>query len=119
VRLLQPATQFTVLNVVRHLSPAAVGQIAEAAVIDRTTLTRSLSLLERDGLLRAVPSADGRERRYALTARGERALGRALPLWEETQARVVAELGSPHLERLFAALERLVETGRGVKARNR
>jgi DNA-binding MarR family transcriptional regulator len=113
------ATQYTVLNVVRALAPAAVTKIADAAVIDRTTLTRSLTLLERDGLLRMVPSSDGRERLYALTAGGERALDRARPFWEETQARVIAALGAQRLDRLFDDLGRLVETGRSAKARNR
>lgn len=110
------ATQFTVLNVVRHLSPAGVTKIADATVIDRTTLTRSLGLLERSGLLRVVPSNDAREKRYALTARGERALARARPLWNETQARVTAALGPERLSRLFDDLGELVRTGRGRKA---
>lgn len=113
------ATQFTVLNVVCALAPAAVTEIADAAIIDRTTLTRSLALLEREGFLRAVPSGDGRERRYALTASGERVLARARPLWEETQARVARVLGRERLDRLLDDLEGLVETGRRAKASGR
>jgi DNA-binding MarR family transcriptional regulator len=113
------ATQFTVLHVVRALTPAPVTRIAEAAVIDRTTLTRSLTVLERDGLLRVVSSNDGRERLYALTARAERALERARPLWEETQAHVTATLGPERLQRLFDDLGQLVQTGRTMKETNR
>jgi DNA-binding MarR family transcriptional regulator len=113
------ATQFTVLNVIRRLAPAAMTRIAEVAVIDRTTLTRSLALLERDGMIRAVRSADGREKRYALTGSGERALARALPLWERTQARVLAVLDGDRVERLFEDLGRLVQTGRRMKAARR
>jgi DNA-binding MarR family transcriptional regulator len=96
-----------------------VTRIADVAVIDRTTLTRSLALLERDGLIRAVPSADGREKRYALTARGERARARALPLWKKTQAHVLAALGGERVRRLFDDLGDLVRTGRKVKAERR
>jgi DNA-binding MarR family transcriptional regulator len=113
------ATQFTVLNVIRRLAPAAMTRIAEVAVIDRTTLTRSLALLERDRLIRPVPSADAREKRYVLTARGERAVARALPLWERTQARVLAVLGGERMERLFEDLGQLVQTGRNLKAARR
>jgi DNA-binding MarR family transcriptional regulator len=113
------ATQFTVLNVVRALAPVAVTRIADAAVIDRTTLTRSLSVLERNGLLRTVASTDGRERLYALTPRGERALARARPVWEATQQRVTAALGAARLDRLFDDLGRLVRTGQRAKAKTR
>ena len=113
------ATQFTVLNVIRRLSPAAVTRIADVAVIDRTTLTRSLALLERDGLIRMIPSDDGREKRYGVTARGERAMARARPLWEHTQARVLAVLGSERVQHLFDDLATLVHTGRSVKAERR
>lgn len=113
------ATQFTVLNVIRRLAPATVTRIADVAVIDRTTLTRSLALLERDGLIRPVPTVDGREKRYALTARGERVLARALPLWERTQARVLTVLGGERMERLFEDLGQLVHAGRTIKAARR
>ena len=110
------ATQFTVLTVVERLSPACVTKIADLSVIDRTTLTRSLALLESDGLIRRVPSADVRERLYALTARGVRTLERAAPLWHAAQTRVIDILGPTRVRRLLGDLETVVRTGRVAKA---
>lgn len=110
------ATQFTVLNVIHRLAPAAVTKIADVSVIDRTTLTRSLALLERDGLIRLVPSQDVRERLYVLTNRGGRAMQRALPLWDAAQARVIDILGATRVRHLLGDLERVVHTGRVAKA---
>src|SRR5262245_42586732 len=110
------ATQFTVLNVVRAMAPAGVTQIAAQAVSDRTTLTRSLALLERADLVRVVASDDARERRYALTAGGGRALARAAPLWDAAQARVVDLLGAPLFGRLLHDLDDVVRTARAAKA---
>jgi DNA-binding MarR family transcriptional regulator len=110
------ATQFTVLNVIQRLAPAGVTKIADVSVIDRTTLTRSLALLERDGLVRLVPSEDVRERLYVLTNRGERALQRAAPLWDAAQARVIDILGATRVRRLLGDLETVVHTGRVAKA---
>ena len=45
------ATQFTVLASTRNLGPVSVNQLAEKMVMDRTTLTRNLKPLERDGLI--------------------------------------------------------------------
>jgi DNA-binding MarR family transcriptional regulator len=113
------ATQFTVLTVIHRLAPAGVTKIADVSVIDRTTLTRSLALLERDGLIRLVPSRDIRERLYALTNRGERALERAAPLWGAAQARVIDILGATRVRRLLGDLETVVHTGRVAKTERR
>ena len=110
------STQFTVLNVVHALSPAGITQIAQHAVIDRTTLTRSLALLERAELVRRVASADARERRYVLTPGGERALARARPLWDAAQARVVELLGAGLFRRLLRDLDAVVHTAHTAKA---
>jgi DNA-binding MarR family transcriptional regulator len=105
-----------VLNVIHRLAPAPVTTIADVSVIDRTTLTRSLALLERDGLVRLMPSADVRERRYGLTGRGERALERAAPLWDAAQARVLEILGGVRVRRLLGDLESVVHSGRMARA---
>lgn len=110
------ATQFTVLTVIHRLAPAGVTKIADVSVIDRTTLTRSLALLERDGLIRLEPSDDVRERLYVLTKRGERALERAAPLWDAAQARIIDILGAARVRRLLGDLETVVHTGRVAKA---
>ncbi len=113
------ATQFTVLNVVRRLALAGVTKIADVAVIDRTTLTRSLAVLERAGLVRVVPSTDVRERLYALTSRGAHALARARPRWDAAQALVIERLGSARVHRLLGDLGAVVRTVRAAKRERR
>ena len=110
------ATQFTVLNVVQRLGQAGVTNIAAVAVLDRTTLTRSLALLERDGLVRVVPSDDARERLYALTPRGARTIEQALARWETAQSRVVARLGPARVRRLLDDLSDVVQAAQAVRA---
>ena len=109
------ATQFTVLNVVQRLGRAGVTKIAAVAVLDRTTLTRSLALLERDGLVRIVPSDDARERLYALTPRGARTIEQALTRWDTAQSRVVDQLGSARVRRLLEDLGDVVQAARAVR----
>jgi DNA-binding HxlR family transcriptional regulator len=81
---------------------------------DRTTLTRNLRPLEKQGLLRVEPGADRRERKVTLTARGERTMAEALPLWEAAQARVTNSFGQERLRRLFAELAALAAAGRAA-----
>lgn len=111
------ATQFTVLNVVHRLREAGVTRIAEVAVLDRTTLTRSLAVLQRGDMVRVVPSGDARERRYALTPRGMRVLQRAHARWDAAQADVVARLGSARVQRLLGDLGEVVQATRSAPGR--
>ncbi len=77
-------TQFTLLVATRALGPVAISKMAEVLVIDRTTLTRNLKPLEREGLLSVVPGKeDQRSREVSLTSKGLKRLEQTLPLWQE------------------------------------
>ncbi|UCH74682.1 MAG: hypothetical protein JSU82_02160, partial [Rhodospirillales bacterium] len=61
--------------------------------MDRTTLTRNLKPLEEAGLIRIEAGADRRVRRVIVTADGEHALSRAIPMWRKAQTRMIDRLG--------------------------
>lgn len=82
----------------------SITQLAEQAVMDRTTLARNLDLLEREGLVRIQPGEDGRVREVTLTGAGRGKLAAALPLWEKAQAQVTKKLGAGRWDRLLADL---------------
>ena len=73
---------------------ANLRQLEEALAIDQTTLTRSLGLLERDGLTERVAHPDRRIKAMRLTPRGRAVLRTARPLWSRAQQTVLRELGS-------------------------
>ena len=103
-------TQFTLLASVAELGTTSQLPLAERMGMDRTTLTRNLALLERDGLLETKQGrGDRRERIVSLTKAGRRALAKAMPLWETAQAemimRVEVSQELPRLERVLAAVD--------------
>ena len=100
-------TQFTILMAVAMAKSGTINQLAEILVVDRTTLTRNLKPLEREGLLKSEPGQDQRTRVISLTSNGETALAKALPLWEQAQNTVEGVLGQ---QRWSALLSLLVET---------
>ncbi len=106
------ATQFTLLMALRSLGEMTLTGLAERAVMDRTTLTRNLRLLEKRGLTRVRPGEDRRERLVSLTAKGEKALAEAFPLWEEAQAEMVDGLGEERLAQFLADLAEVVDVAR-------
>ena len=54
--------QFSILSMVLYRQPIALRALADHLVMDRTTLTRNLKPLERDGLIRIEPGTDRRVR---------------------------------------------------------
>ena len=72
------STQFAVLAATRALGPVSVNQLAEWIVMDRTTLTRNLKPLERDGLIAVRAGDDLRVRQVSLTAKGRKTLERKM-----------------------------------------
>lgn len=96
-RFLKPAgikaSQFPLLSAIATVPQIRTGQISEALVLDSTTLTRTLATLENQGWITTEESEDRRERRWVLTREGQKVVDRALPLWSQAQAHVVARIG--------------------------
>jgi hypothetical protein len=68
-------TQFSILAAIARLGEAGVSQLADALAIEQTTMTRSLTLLERDARIERAPHADARVKSMRLTAAGETGAG--------------------------------------------
>src|SRR5881409_3521106 len=82
-------TQFSILATIGRIGEANLKQLEDTLAIDQTTLTRSLNLLERDGLIERSPHPDGRVKAMRLTANGRRTLEVARPLWAQAQDKVL------------------------------
>jgi DNA-binding MarR family transcriptional regulator len=85
------ATQFSILAALGLKGPTPLSRLADVLGLERTTLTRSAGLLERNGWVTSAASDDGRERPLRLTAAGRRKLEAALPAWKQAQDLVVQQ----------------------------
>lgn len=108
------ASQFALLVAVRLLEPVTVNHLAEAAIMDRTTLTRNLKPLEQQRLIRIEPGNDRRMREVSLTQLGESLLTRAIPLWQQAQSRMADNMGPERLDGLVGSLSLAVQAARGL-----
>ena len=79
------ATQFSVLAALALKGPAPISELADILGLERTTLTRSAALLERNGWVAAARPEDAREHPLRLTRTGRAKLERALPAWKAAQ----------------------------------
>jgi DNA-binding MarR family transcriptional regulator len=101
------STQFSILVGIAKNQPVSIGALADVMIIDRTTLTRSLRLLQKEGLIAISNRAAMRQRFLTITTKGEYTLARSLPAWREAHARFVATVGSEHWIDLRNELEQL------------
>lgn len=108
-RALEPSglknTQFTALAVADAYDGISITELSKAMAIERTTLTRNLKVLERDGLVKVGPGADGRSKTVRLTAKGKRRLEAALPLWKHAHERMLRDFGANRWKSLQEELD--------------
>lgn len=103
------AAQFSVLVAVRQQAGQTTAELAERLSMERTTLVRNMALIERNGLVRSYPSAEGRAKCYRLTDQGEALLQSALPHWRKAQADVRTLLGDGDFRAGISLLKKLSE----------
>jgi DNA-binding MarR family transcriptional regulator len=83
-------TQFTLLATLVQTGPIPTTRLAEFQGLERTTLTRNLSRLVRDGFVQIQEGEDRRVRKAAITPAGEEAARRAFPFWKKAQDAALA-----------------------------
>jgi DNA-binding MarR family transcriptional regulator len=87
------ARQFTVLVALVHGGPMNVNSLAGAVGMHPSTTPRMIAPLTRRRLVRIQEGSDRRERLIAITAKGNRLLLRAYPLWAQVQRGILQDLG--------------------------
>src|SRR5467141_3973103 len=109
------STQFAILVGIAKNQPVSMGALADVLVIDSTTLTRSLRLLQKEGLVAISNRAAMRQRFLTITAKGERTLASSLPAWRAAHERFVTTIGSEYWMELRNELERLARVVAGLE----
>lgn len=100
--------QFSLLMSLNRPEPPPLSAVADLLAMDRTTLTAALKPLERDGLLKVIPSEkDRRARLLLLTEAGLDVLARALPVWKSEHEALDKEMPQGDMDRLRQDLRRI------------
>lgn len=93
------AQQYSILWYSKELGPLSITELALAMKLDRTTLSRNITLLTKQGLLETLPSA-GRRRLVQLTARGQAVFAQAYGYWQQAQQQLESRLGKKQMSQL-------------------
>ena len=83
-------TQFTLLATLVQTGPIPTTRLADFQGLERTTLTRNLVPLIRDGFVRIDEGKDRRIRNVMITPAGEEVARRAFPFWKKAQDAALA-----------------------------
>jgi DNA-binding MarR family transcriptional regulator len=107
-------TQFSLLRLIRTEKEISVSTLGRYMVMDRTSITRALAPLERDGLINSRPGADKRIRIVSLTKKGLKLVEVAEPKWRRAQEALMETIGE---DRWSAISSLLRDTTRMVRHR--
>lgn len=86
-------TQFGLLNYINALETPTINEVAQGFNLDRTTLSRNLRPLVREGWITITPGSDKRIRTLSLTPKGREILEHATPYWRKAQKEALAIYG--------------------------
>ena len=103
------STQLDVLHVIYKSESIRISLLAKELGMDRTTLTRNLSVLERQGYINISAGKDTRTRIVTITSKGRTAVAKAIPLWNEVQRKVRQQMGETLWNELMDNLSRFVK----------
>jgi DNA-binding MarR family transcriptional regulator len=102
--------RWRVLAVLQEHSGATMGRLADLTSVDRTTLTRTLGLMEEAGLVaRRERENDRRSLAISLTVKGRRMFARILPLILAETDRALTSFTSEEIGTLRDQLKRIAD----------
>jgi DNA-binding MarR family transcriptional regulator len=87
-------SQLNILVVTAKLGLARPAQVCEILQLDTSTLSRNVERMRAHGWLEVVSEEDARAQPFRLTPQGSRLLEKAVPAWEDAQAKAKKLLGT-------------------------
>lgn len=96
--------QYSLLSAISNHSGCNVRVLSEAALLDRSTLARSLKPLIKSGYIRDDKATGARDSVLVLTEKGESACKQASDLWKIAQHKFEEKLSDEQLTALEEAL---------------
>ena len=103
-------TQYSMLANIARNPGIAVTPLAQLLIMDQTTVTRNLGVLEKSGFVGLERASDDRRTKLVyLTRSGAAKLEEARPYWEQAQVEMEKKLGREDLARLLDVFRNLLE----------
>jgi DNA-binding MarR family transcriptional regulator len=92
--------QLNILVAIACLGEARPHEVCQVLQLEKSTLSRDVTRMRRQGWLEATPGEDGRTVRLRITPVGRRRVEEAIPAWQQAQAQATALLGRREVQTL-------------------
>jgi len=102
------ATQSALLMTIKGFERVTVSKLAKWSIMDRTTVTRNLKVLEKKGLVKIQLGEDQRKKVVTITDKGIDVLLSGYPFWEEAQHHVAEIIGEDKSNHIVKELSDMV-----------
>ena len=109
--------QFGLLSMLHKLPGSNQAALARRLDLDKTTLSRNLKLLEKNGWIEHIESDDRRERGYHLTPTGAKLLTAAKPGWKRAQNRLRTAMSASQWATMWQTFGHITEATRRSQVR--
>lgn len=101
-------TQFSMLANIERNAGITVSKLAELLVMDQTTVTRNLRVLEKAGYIQIeTDPVDHRIKRTQITDFGMSRMDEARPFWEKAQLEIEGIIGGEHIKDLLSIFKEI------------
>lgn len=99
------AAQFALLAALEIMGPCTQARLGQQNALDKTTVSRNLKLLDRNGWIKSAIGDDKRHRQITLTSAGRKILANAKPAWHKTQTQLMSALPPGQWNAFFRSLK--------------
>lgn len=102
------APQFGLLRTLQKRGPCSQVALGRRYALDKTTVSRNLRLLERNGWIAFSETDDRREHRVTLTPAGRRLVASAKPEWKKAQEALRSAMTGEQWDAMFQTFDTVI-----------
>ena len=101
------SAQMTILVALEHTGGVQPAALCEALKLDKSTLSRNVDRMQRNGWIEKGEGSDARSHTLRLSDAGRKKFADAVPHWREAQAQAEETLGKGGMESMFRVSKRI------------
>jgi DNA-binding MarR family transcriptional regulator len=109
------APQFALMMTLEKQGPCSQADLGRRYALDKTTVSRNLKLLERNGWIASRPASDKRKRQFTLTPAGRERLAAAKPEWKKAQTELRSGMTGEEWDAMFRVFRTVTQAAQTLQ----
>ncbi len=109
------APQFALLLTLEKQGACSQADLGRRYALDKTTVSRNLKLLERNGWIESATAKDKRQRQFVLTASGRKRVEAAKPEWKKTQDALRSVMSGAEWDAMFRTFRTVAKAAQSLQ----